>query len=253
MNELQLYHVLLVAFFVLAAITFPVLFFVTAPYGRYTRGRYGPKLDRRLGWIIMEAPSGLLYAACFLLGDHRSSAVALIFLLLWEVHYTHRAYIFPFRLRGELQRLTLTTVALAVVFNLFNGYLNGRYLNSFAPPYPTSWLTDPRFVAGVALFALGFAINLQADTILINLRQPGETGYKIPRGGLFRLVSCPNYLGEMLEWTGWAIATWSVPGLAFAVWTAANLLPRAWSHHRWYRDKFPEYPTERRAVIPFLL
>jgi steroid 5-alpha-reductase/3-oxo-5-alpha-steroid 4-dehydrogenase 1 len=105
----------------------------------------------------------------------------------------------------------------------------------------------------VALFVLGFSINLQADTILINLRQPGETGYKIPRGGLFRLVSCPNYLGELIEWTGWAIATWSLPGLAFAVWTAANLVPRALSHHRWYRDRFPDYPAERRAVIPLLL
>ena len=253
MNELQIHQILLVAFFALAAITFPALLFVTAPYGRYTRERYGPKIDRRLGWIVMEAPSGLLYGACFLLGDRWSNAAALVFLLLWETHYTHRAYIFPFRLRGEQQRLTLVTVALAVVFNLFNGYLNGRYLNLLAPPYPASWLADARFLVGVTLFVVGLAINLQADTILINLRRPGETGYKIPGGGLFRLVSCPNYLGELIEWTGWAIATWSVPGLAFAVWTAANLVPRALSHHRWYRDKFPEYPAERRAVIPFVL
>jgi protein-S-isoprenylcysteine O-methyltransferase Ste14 len=85
------------------------------------------------------------------------------------------------------------------------------------------------------------------------LRGPGESGYKIPRGGLFRWLSCPNYFGEILEWSGWAIATWSVPGLAFALWGAANLVPRARATHRFYRETFPDYPKERRALVPGLL
>ena len=114
-------------------------------------------------------------------------------------------------------------------------------------------LADIRFLAGVALFFAGMAVNRRADNILIRLRRPGETGYRIPEGGLYRYVSCPNYLGEILEWMGWALATWSLAGLAFAVYTAANIGPRAVSHHRWYREQFPEYPTERRALIPYLL
>ena len=85
------------------------------------------------------------------------------------------------------------------------------------------------------------------------LRAPGETGYNIPRGGAFEWISCPNYLGELVEWTGWALASWSPAGLAFAVYTAANLVPRALSHHDRYRDRFPEYPPRRSALIPFLL
>ena len=49
---------------------------------------------------------------------------------------------------------------------------------------------------------------------------------------------------------GWALATWSLPGLAFAVWTVANLVPRARANHRWYRGRFPDYPKERRALVP---
>jgi protein-S-isoprenylcysteine O-methyltransferase Ste14 len=104
----------------------------------------------------------------------------------------------------------------------------------------------------VALFFAGLAVNWQADRILRELRRPGETGYKIPVGGLYGLVSCPNYLGEILEWTGWALATWSLPGLMFAVWTAANLVPRARANHKWYRETFSDYPPKRKAVLPLL-
>ena len=57
-----------------------------------------------------------------------------------------------------------------------------------------------------------------------------------------------------MEWIGWAILTWSLAGVAFAVYTAANVGPRAFTNHRWYLEKFgDEYPKERRALIPFLL
>ena len=65
-------------------------------------------------------------------------------------------------------------------------------------------------------------------------------------------MSCPNYLGEILEWTGWAIASWSLAGAAFAVYTAANLAPRAFAHHAWYRQQFQDYPARRKALVPFV-
>jgi steroid 5-alpha reductase family enzyme len=99
---------------------------------------------------------------------------------------------------------------------------------------------------------VGYLINRQADHTLHNLREPGEAGYRIPEGGLYRWISCPNYLGEIVEWFGWAIATWSLPGLAFAVWATANLAPRAWANHRWYHEQFPDYPSGRRALVPGL-
>jgi len=105
----------------------------------------------------------------------------------------------------------------------------------------------------VALFLGGFTVNQHADRILLGLRPPGTSGSAVPQGGLFRWVSCPNSLGELLEWCGFALAAWSPPALAIAVWTAANLVPRAIAHHRWYRRTFPEYPPERRALLPGVL
>jgi hypothetical protein len=49
---------------------------------------------------------------------------------------------------------------------------------------------------------------------------------------------------------GWAVATWSLSGLAFATWTAANLAPRARANHRWYLETMPDYPPERKALLP---
>ena len=142
---------------------------------------------------------------------------------------------------------------MAILFNLVNGYLNGRWLFSLGPVYDAAWLSRPALWTGGALFVLGFAINFHADTVLLRLRREGEDDdYHLPRGGLFRYVSCPNYLGEIVEWTGWAIATWSLAGASFALWTAANLVPRALSHHRWYRERFADYPRDRKALVPLL-
>ena len=104
----------------------------------------------------------------------------------------------------------------------------------------------------MTIFFIGIIINLHSDKIIRDLRKPGETEYKIPYGGMFRWVSCPSYFGEITEWTGWAIMTWSLPGLVFVVWTFANLAPRALSHHKWYLETFPDYPKNRKALIPFV-
>jgi protein-S-isoprenylcysteine O-methyltransferase Ste14 len=136
------------------------------------------------------------------------------------------------------------------VYNAGNAYINARHLFYLSGGYPQTWLADPRFITGFGLFIAGYATNRWADRALLRLRTSGETGYKIPYGGLFDWVSCPNYLGEIIEWVGWAIATWSLPGLSFAVWTIANLAPRARAHHAWYRANFLDYPNERKALIP---
>jgi 3-oxo-5-alpha-steroid 4-dehydrogenase 1 len=100
------------------------------------------------------------------------------------------------------------------------------------------------------VFGLGLAINMDSCNRLLRLprEKPGE--YSIPHGGLFRWVSCPNYLGEIVGWLGWALLTWSPAGLAFAAWTIANLVPRSRAHHSWYCEQFPDYPAKRKALVP---
>ena len=250
MKEKALFDILIVGWFILAAVIFITLFYVVAPYGRHTRSGWGPTMDNKLGWVTMEATAPLIFAACFLLGDYTNTVAALVFLGLWEAHYLHRSFIYPFSLHNTAKRMPMVIVSSGLLFNAVNGYLNGRYIFTFSGGYASEWLGDPRFVAGVGLFLTGFIINRRADYTLRHLRKPGETGYKVSHSELYRWISCPNYLGEIMVWVGWAVATWSLPGLAFATWTAANLVPRARAHHAWYREHFPDYPPERKALLP---
>ncbi|RMF24762.1 MAG: DUF1295 domain-containing protein [Deltaproteobacteria bacterium] len=247
------YDTVLIGMLAMAPISFAVLSWWRAPYGRYATagGRFA--LPARIGWILMEAPASLAMLWFYARGSHRGDLVPLVLLGLWQCHYVDRAFVYPLRMRVKPgSRMPWSIAVSSIAFHVVNCYLCGGWIAEYGR-YPTGWLTEPRCVAGVAVFASGFAINRWADRVLRNLRGPGESGYKIPRGGLYEWVSCPNFLGEILTWVGWAIASWSLAGLSFALMTAANLIPRARQHHRWYLERFPDYPKRRRAIVPCLL
>jgi protein-S-isoprenylcysteine O-methyltransferase Ste14 len=240
---MSIYHTGVAVELALAAITFIALRFIVAPYGRHARPGWGPALPNRLAWLLMEAPSALTFAIVFSLGPHRSEPRSLALLALWELHYLHRALVFPFRLRPG-KPMPVAVMVLGILFNLLNASLNG-YAAAHFPPASLLALS-----AGAGIFVVCFWLNERADATLIRLRRSG--GYAIPQGGLFALISCPNYFAETLEWCGWALASQSLAGVAFALYTFANLAPRALANHRWYREKFPEYPRQRKAFVPFL-
>jgi 3-oxo-5-alpha-steroid 4-dehydrogenase 1 len=73
---------------------------------------------------------------------------------------------------------------------------------------------------------------------------------------MFEYVSGANFFGEIVEWSGFAIAglacdNW-LPSFCFAFCTAMNIGPRAIQHHNWYLKKFDKYPRSRKALIPFI-
>lgn len=249
MNEQVIFEKLILSWSALAFLVFAALFFIPAPYGRHRKVR-GWSLPDSWGWVIMESPAVIVFGAIYLAGSHRGTLPAVVFLLMWMAHYLQRAFIYPFTERKSRRGMPWQVVGLGFLFNGINGYLNGRYLFEFSGGYTVDWLKDWRFLLGCTLFIAGFSVNRIADRTLCLLRQRDRDGYEIPRRGLFRWISCPNYFGEMVLWVGWAMATWSVAGWAFAAWTVANLAPRAWAHHTWYREKFNDYPPERKALLP---
>ena len=253
MNNYLIYNIILITCAAIGLITFISLFFITAPYGRHAKKGWGPMIPNTPAWVMMEVPASLLFLFYFLNPQRSMTPVLTAFFVIWQIHYFHRSFIFPFQLRAK-EMMPLSIIFFGFLFNTVNTYIQGMWLYTFSPEtmYTVSWFSDPRFILGVIIFAAGFIINKHADAVLRGLWDPEHPGYKIPYGGLYKYISCPNYLGEMLTWIGWALATWSFAGLYFALWTIANLGPRALSNHRWYREHFPEYPVERKALVPFI-
>jgi 3-oxo-5-alpha-steroid 4-dehydrogenase 1 len=216
-------------------------------------------LNNRLAWICMESVALFGFWGTLLWMADSLSGTAWLAVVMWSVHYINRALIYPWRTHAISKRMPVVVMLFALLFNSVNSFVNGVYIASDQIEPAGQMLIagtgsiELRALAGLLIFLLGFSINLRADNVLLALRSTGDEGYSIPRGGLFERVSCPNFLGEIVEWIGFAIFCWTLPALAFAVWTAANLVPRALAHHRWYRENFAEYPVRRKALVPSLL
>ncbi|RLD40748.1 MAG: 3-oxo-5-alpha-steroid 4-dehydrogenase [Bacteroidetes bacterium] len=237
----------------LAVVTFPVLLKITVPYGRHTTNTWGPTISNKLGWFIMELPAVAIFSWFFFTGPVEKTIPLYIFYGTFTLHYLNRMIIFPLRMKGKRKHMPLAIVGLAIFFNIFNGFFNGYWFGYLTPGYDNSWLLEPKFIAGAVLLLTGMLINVSSDQKLLSLRKGEHTGYYIPYGGMFKYVSSPNLFGEILEWLGWAMMSWCLPSFSFALWTMANLLPRALDHRRWYRKRFPDCPKARKAVIPFIL
>jgi len=235
-----------------AAIVFIVLLRITAPYGRHTSNRWGPLLNNKMGWLLMERPVIVVLLFFVVPEASRQTWVSWLLIGLFLFHYLNRTFIFPLRLRTRRKKMPILIVLMAVVFNLANGTLLGTWFAEWGD-FSRLDVASARFILGALLFILGVWINWDYDNRLIHLRKPGETGYKIPKGGLFNRVSCPNLLGEIIEWGGFALISWNLAALSFFIWTLANLLPRALSHHKWYKTHFSDYPKSRKAIVPYIL
>lgn len=258
-NPADWHQFLIYASLLMCSGVFIALMFFPAAYGRHkeTAGYYwGPEIPTRLSWFLMEFPSCVIFALIYFMGDWALHPVPLLFLLMWQFHYFHRTFIFPFRIKVKPGDTTPVGIPImAILTNLVISFLNASILSwsAISQGYDLAWLYDPRFIIGVAVFISGYYINKRADKMLADLRKPGESGYKIPRGWLYEKITCPNYFGELVTWTGWAIATWSWAGAIFVLLTAANLVPRAFTNHKWYHEKFDDYPKDRKIIIPYVL
>jgi protein-S-isoprenylcysteine O-methyltransferase Ste14 len=234
--------------FILCPLVLANLLWVTAPYGRHHKAGWGPRLPNRSAWVLMELPALLFITTLVLQSPVRNMPQAWLPLCFWVFHYGYRTFIFPALMRPSKNTFPVLLVLFAIAFNILNGYNNAAAL--IGAGESNSPLLSPHLVIGAAIFLTGFTIHFQADRIIRQLREPGGTEYRIPRGGLFRWVGSPNYLGEIIQWAGWAVMTWSLAGVAFALFTFCNLAPRAISNHRWYRERFSDYPADRKILVP---
>ena len=255
MISLHAFNVFLVVMAVIAVVVFVSLFFVDAGYGKFYQPKWGPSVDNRLGWVLMEAPVFIAMLLLWWCSDRRWDPVRFVFLFIFELHYFHRSFIFPLQIRGR-SLMPLSIILMGALFNTLNAFMQGGWIFYLSPAdmYHTSWLTGLPFILGTAIFFFGMSVNIGSDTIIRNLRKPGDTAHYLPKGGMFRYVTSANYFGEFIEWVGFAILTWSWSGAVFALWTFANLAPRAARIYDMYGREFPDEldTSKTKRMIPFI-
>ncbi len=244
---------LVILCFILAVVTFAVKLFKPMPYGMHADGSGRFPIPTRLAIIVSETVPGIFIFTLtyFIAGQHFDRAVNIIFFCVFILHYIHRGIIHPLVARYSHPKITIWIPLTMFILNTLYHYVNAEFIGSahFCDGY---WY-DPRFLIGLILFIAGFVINRVADVQLILLRESRkDKDYRVPKGPLFFLISCPNYFGEGLQWFGWMIMTWSLSGLVWWLFTEATFVPRARHHHKWYRNQFLDYPSWRKALIPFL-
>lgn len=236
----------------LGAFTFLSLFGIVAPYGRHRRGGWGPEIPARLGWVIMEVPSPLLLVLLFVFSG-RQDFLSYGVVSLWVFHYFYRSFLYPFWAKMGGKKMPLSVALMAIVFNIMNAGFNGLTLFYWLPAQEVTWSTMGVLPGlGLVLFGVGFITHFHSDRVLWGLRSDGSTGYKIPMKGVHKWVAAPNYFGESIQWLGLALFANNLACWSFWLWTVCNLAPRARSNLKWYRDKFPDYPQERKAFLPFI-
>lgn len=237
----------------IALLVFVALYFIKAGYGIFRTASWGVSINNKLAWMLMEAPVFIVMTVLWWYSSRTYSLTPLVFFLLFQLHYFQRSFVFPFLLKGK-SRMPLAIMLMGVVFNLLNGYMQGEWLFYLASDalYTPDWLTTPQFILGLLLFLTGMAVNWHSDYIIRHLRKPGDTRHYLPSKGMYRYVTSANYLGEIIEWAGWALLTWSLSGLVFLWWTVANLVPRAHAIWHRYKEEFGEEVGSRKRVFPYL-
>lgn len=254
------YDIVILTMIVLAIVVFVALFWFKAGYGYLGGGKWGPCINNKVAWVLMEAPAFIVMAwmltSYIMAGDDRGGNIAVYHIAgLYLLHYFQRSFIFPLLMRGK-GTMPVAIMLMGLTFNCVNAWLIGQWLfvECKEGAYTADWFTTPWFIFGTIIFFAGMFINMQSDYIIRHLRKPGDKKHYIPNKGLYKYVTSANYFGELVEWTGFALLSMSPAGFVFVIWTFANLGPRSKSLNEKYAAEFGEEWTKlgRKNLIPFI-
>ncbi|KAG9243347.1 3-oxo-5-alpha-steroid 4-dehydrogenase-like protein [Calycina marina] len=235
----------------------------------------------RIGWITMEVPGTIALLYCMItIPEDGVNSLPLgnkILGSLFAIHYLNRAVIGPI-LNPSMAPMSPFVWFFALIFQLMNGTSIGGWLAGYGSPAKGLWAGDAnlaiseRFMAGVLIWALGFAGNIWHDEDLREIRRSAgreqernakndgkanvDKVYRVPVNGLFRWILYPHYVCEWIEWAGFWLAAGSgfIPARNFLLNEISTMAPRAVQGKQWYEQKFgKDKIAGKKALIPGIL
>ncbi len=247
-------QLILAAFLICAPI-----FFWTERGGRLAFG-YSKFADRtrrfavpsRIGMLIIYAPAAVAGLLCHIALDGPWTVWHGVTLGTVALHFVRRCLevLFVHRYSG------VTHLGSALLISSLYASVSALLAWIGAAEVDPALLASPDFapawIAGLALWIAGSATNIGHHLLLARLRRPGETGYVLPRGGLFAYVACPHYLGEIIGWFGLALVFHHAGAVVIAITMTFYLGGRADNTLRWYRARFETLPAGWKRIVPFV-
>lgn len=248
------YYAMIKIMFIVGLFVFIALFFIQAGYRKFQKSSVIWSvllLPNKIAWILMECPVFIvmmlyLFNALFHLDpsvERRQVTIETLFCFsLFQLHYFQRSFIF------------IVVMLAGAAFNTRNGILQGNWLcNISSDDYYDNLFKQKSFYLGVIIFFTGMFINIHSDHVIRTLRKRGDTNHYLPQRGMYRFVTSAICLGEIIEWTGYAILTQSLCGVLFVYWTIANLVPRSFSIYNLYLNEFGSDVLKKKRIIPFIM
>ncbi|KAM0801570.1 3-oxo-5-alpha-steroid 4-dehydrogenase family protein-like protein [Usnea florida] len=216
----------------------------------------GPQIAWRTVFLVEYLGPLLIHPALYLILPSTSSGsgpsyLQTLTLTLICLHFAKR----------ELETLFIHRFSSATMpaFNIFKNSAHYWLLSGLNMAY---WIYLPSAAAasasnplitypGLAMFVIGELGNLSNHLTLRNLRSSGSAERGIPQGLGFGLVTCPNYMFEVLAWAGIALVSWSWSTVLFAA--AATVQMGLWAKKkeaRYRKDFGGKYQKKRFSMLP---
>lgn len=227
-------------------------------YGRFGINNSGTiKLDSRLGWWLMELPCSVVFVLNFFYfgGPQSKKNVPRLFAAMFCGHYLYRGWYFPLSMNmyNGSQIFSIVPALFGWVVTITHAYLNAKWYSTYGKHLTWQWIRSWWFVGSAALYYGSFFMIVWHDHILRSLRPcPGGRRYCLPHEGLFVYATSAQYLVELTAWFGFWMMSYGPNGAFIFFISLVNLIPRAYSTHLWYLDRFgDEYASLGRArLIP---
>lgn len=227
-------------------------------YSKFAQGvKVGPDLPSQFGMMMMYAPSMMIGAYNLVLIGALTPAAILsnrgaLLSAMVTIHMGKRVLECAF-LHKYSGTMPLSSSAFISVFYSIISIMAVHYATLGEP---ISAKNEMMRSVAVLLFAIGLLGNFYHHYLLATLRQPGETGYKVPHGGFFDLlggVATPHYTFELVGWLGVALAAQHMLLVASFVAMTCYLCDRAMAQSEWNRIALKEeYPKTRKHIFPMV-
>uniref|UniRef100_A0A182Q3C7 Polyprenal reductase n=1 Tax=Anopheles farauti TaxID=69004 RepID=A0A182Q3C7_9DIPT len=111
----------------------------------------------------------------------------------------------------------------------------------------------------IAVFYYAWFHQFRSNVILANLRKD-RTGrvvsekHALPTGDYFEVVSSPHMFFEIVMYVVlFAVLHRNSSMVYVLLWVLSNQLMNSWLTHQWYVENFPNYPKQRKALVPYVL